>query len=186
MSLKPLCIALSILCFAGCGTSEKKPDHFADYVGAEKSITGVVLPSASQSAAMERFANFYSNVTPDSVRTQIGTVYAEAIFFNDTLKTLRTRSALESYFVKTAEHASAMRVTVIDVARSGANYYVRWTMEVRFKGASDSVFTIGISQLRFNEQGLIVFHQDFWDSTSGFFEHLPVLGGILGWIKSKI
>ena len=79
-----------------------------------------------------------------------------------------------------------MKVTVVDVARSGANYYVRWTMEVRFKGARDSVFTIGMTQLRFNEQGLIVFHQDFWDSTAGFFEHLPVLGSAIRWIKTKI
>ena len=186
MSLNYLCMVLIVLSFAGCRSLEKKSDSFADYVGAEKSIPGVILPAGSESVAVARFAHFYSNVTSDSVGAQIGSVYAENLFFNDTLKTLRTRSALESYFIKTAEHADAMKVTVVDVARSGANYYVRWTMEVRFKGARDSVFTIGMTQLRFNEQGLIVFHQDFWDSTAGFFEHLPVLGSAIRWIKSKI
>jgi len=186
MPLISLCIVLVVLSLAGCRSLEKKPDSFIDYLGAEKSISGVILTAGSESVAVKRFAHFYSNVTSDSVRAQIGSVYAENLFFNDTLKTMRTRSALESYFVKTAEHADAMKVTVEDVARSGANYYARWTMEVRYKGASDPVFTIGMTQLRFNEQGLIVFHQDFWDSTAGFFEHLPVLGSAIRWIKTKI
>ena len=186
MSLNYLCIVLIVLSLAGCQSLGKKPDSFVDYIGAEKSIPGVILSAGSESVTVARFAHFFSNVTSDSVRAQIGSVYAENLFFNDTLKTLRTRSALESYLVNTAEHAEAMKVTVVNVARSGANYYVRWTMEVRFKGASDPVFTIGITQLRFNEQGLIVFHQDFWDSTSGFFEHRPVLGSAIRWIKSKI
>ena len=186
MPRKFLCTVLIVLSLAGCGSLEKKSDSFVDYAGAEKSIPGVILTAGSEATAVARFALFYSNVTSASVRAEIGSVYAENLFFNDTLKTLRTRAALQSYFVKTAEHAEAMKVTVVDVARSGANYYVRWTMEVRFKGSRESVFTIGMTQLRFNDQGLIVFHQDFWDSTAGFFEHLPVLGAAIRWIKTKI
>jgi hypothetical protein len=40
--------------------------------------------------------------------------------------------------------------------------------------------------LRFDKQGRVVLHQDFWDSSAGFYEHLPVLGGVMRWIKSKI
>jgi hypothetical protein len=42
----------------------------------------------------------------------------------------------------------------------------------------------GMSHLRFDEKGMIVFHQDYWDS-SLVFERLPVIGFVLRWIKSR-
>jgi hypothetical protein len=43
-----------------------------------------------------------------------------------------------------------------------------------------------MTMLRFDGEGRVVLHQDFWDPAAGFYEHLPVLGGVLRWIKSKI
>ena len=45
--------------------------------------------------------------------------------------------------------------------------------------------SIGISQLRFNADGKVVMHQDFWDSTEGLFSHLPGIGGAVRWVRSK-
>jgi hypothetical protein len=75
---------------------------------------------------------------------------------------------------------------VDDAAVSGRNVYVRWTMDVRFKGAEEPVRTVGMTLLRFDAEGRAVLHQDFWDPAAGFYEHLPGVGGILRWIKSKI
>jgi len=50
-------------------------------------------------------------------------------------------------------------------------------------GKSIDSKSIGISQIRLNDAGQIVFHQDFWDNTSGFFGHLPIVGGVINKIK---
>jgi hypothetical protein len=39
--------------------------------------------------------------------------------------------------------------------------------------------TIGMTQLRFDRDGRIRFHQDFWDSAQGFYQHVPVLGAAI-------
>ena len=96
------------------------------------------------------------------------------------------RAAVEAYFLKTMDHVDSFQTQVDDVARSGGNFYVRWTMDVRFKGAKEPVRTIGVTLLRFDRDGRAVLHQDFWDPAAGFYEHLPVLGGVMRWIKSKI
>jgi hypothetical protein len=40
-----------------------------------------------------------------------------------------------------------------------------------------------MSRVRFDAGGRVVLHQDYWDSASGLFEHVPVLGGLIRAVK---
>ena len=169
----------------GCGGPAAK-DRAAAFLEAERGRPGAVLDAAAAERGVSRFRDFFSNVTAAGVREKAADLYAEDVWFNDTLKTLRGRAAVEAYFLKTLDHADSFSAVVDDAAVSGRTVYVRWTMEVRFKGAEEPVRTIGMTMLRFDGEGRAVLHQDFWDPAAGFYEHLPGLGGILRWIKSKI
>jgi len=74
------------------------------------------------------------------------------------------------------------------VARSGADYYVRWTMIFAAPALSGGqpVHSIGISQIRLNREGKVEFHQDFWDSGKNFFAQLPVIGGGVGYVRNRL
>jgi hypothetical protein len=170
---------------AGCG-APSGGGYPAEFQKAAATAPGVDLSSSEGEAAAARFREFFQNVTPESIREKTAKLYAEDVWFNDTLKTLRGRAAVEAYFLKTMDHVDSFQTQVDDVARSGGNFYVRWTMDVRFKGAKEPVRTIGVTLLRFDREGRTVLHQDFWDPAAGFYEHLPVLGGVMRWIKSKI
>ncbi|MEI8292638.1 MAG: nuclear transport factor 2 family protein [bacterium] len=161
-------------------------DHAASVIEAAAKQPGVVLDEAAEQEAIARFESFFADVTRESIRSQIDAFYAPDVYFNDTLKTVRGRTALEGYLLRMPQHADFVRTKVLDHSHSGPNYYVRWIMAVRFKGAKEPVRTMGVTLLRFDKQGRVVLHQDFWDSTAGFTEHLPVLGSVLRWIKSKI
>lgn len=43
-----------------------------------------------------------------------------------------------------------------------------------------------MTHLRFDREGKVVLHKDFWDAGGGFFEHLPVLGRAMRWVKSRL
>ena len=45
--------------------------------------------------------------------------------------------------------------------------------------------TIGITHIRFNDDGLVVLHQDFWDTGLGFYQHIPVLGRVVKTINRR-
>lgn len=153
---------------------------------AEAVKPGVVLAPADEAHAIGRFDSFFADVTAESIRSQIDGFYASDVYFNDTLKTLRGREAVKEYFLRMPQHTEFVRGKTLDHSRSGANYYVRWILDVRYKGAKETVRTMGVTLLRFDESGRVILHQDFWDSSAGFYEHLPVLGGVMRWIKSKI
>jgi hypothetical protein len=55
----------------------------------------------------------------------------------------------------------------------------------RFKPNQDTQ-TIGMSHLRFDASGLVRLHQDYWDSTAGLFEHVPLLGAGIRAIKRRV
>ena len=61
-------------------------------------------------------------------------------------------------------------------------------MEIRAKGLAGGqpVITEGLSQLRFDDQGRIVLHQDFWNPSAGIYQHLPLLGPAIRFVNSLI
>ena len=183
--LNLLALLFAVVGLSACA-SHPATDTAAAYSAAQSSLESVVLSPDQEADAVLRFKNFYKEVTDSSVRDQIAGLYADNVWFNDSLKTLHGRAAVQDYFLKTMEHVEVFQTRVEDVARSGSNYYVRWTMDVRFKGSKETIRTIGISHLCFDSSGHVILHQDFWDSTSGFFEHLPVIGGAILWVKSLL
>jgi len=185
--------AIACFCLAACATpqissSDQAVQEYLTLIEKLKSAPTVKPGSPEAEAGVERFKKFFADMTEKSVRELTRVTYAPDAFFNDTLKTVRGAEAIEHYFLETVKNAESVRATVHDVAVSDGDYYVRWTMEVRlakFK-RGQTLRSIGITHLRFDEEGRILIHQDYWDSTTGFFEHLPVLGGLIRATKSRI
>lgn len=150
---------------------------------------GRLVPgSAEEKAAIARFSDFLCSLTPAGVQDKTRQVYAEDAYLNDTLKEVRGVAAIEAYFLKTAQAATRITVEVLDVAESGGNYYFRWTMEIVHPKLADGrpSASIGMSHVRFDAQGKVVLHQDYWDSGSAFYAHLPVLGWLINWVKGRL
>ena len=144
--------------------------------------------SLSRDEARAIFLDFFSELTEERVRNRIRDAYSSDVHFNDTLKDVQGIEALEEYLVESARAVDSCTVTLEDLAISDAGYYFRWNMDIRFKRFKKGQTTrsIGMSHLRFNEEGKIAFHQDYWDSASGLFEHLPLVGAAIRWIRGRL
>ena len=166
-------------------------DPVADFQNAltqTASIQGPARGSISEKESIGRFEKFLSHLDEKTAREQTEKVYAPDAFLNDTLKTLRGSPAIRDYFIKTAQGLDSMTVRFDDVAVSERNYYFRWTMDTRMKhlAPGKTIRTIGITMVRFDPEGRVLIHQDFWDSAQGVWDHVPVLGSVIRWIQSKI
>lgn len=145
--------------------------------------------SAAEAAAIARFRQFFSDFSPNKVDALLDPTYAEDIWFNDTLKTVEGRAALKHYLRDSASAVDACKVEIHEVIRSPqADYWFRWSMMIRFKRFKRGVDThsIGMSHLRFDRDGRVRLHQDYWDSTQGLFQHIPVLSTLIGLIKRRL
>jgi hypothetical protein len=48
------------------------------------------------------------------------------------------------------------------------------------------VVTYGVTQFRFDADGRVLIHKDFWDSGTGLYEQLPVIGGAVRRVRSAV
>ena len=138
--------------------------------------------------AIERFESLLSDFKAPDFRARIRDVYAEDVFFNDTLKTVRGVDRVEEYLVASAEAIDHGTVEFSDLVAEDGNYYFRWVMKLRFKrlARGEEKRSIGMTHVRFDSAGKVVLHQDFWDSTGGLFEHVPVIGWLLRRVKKRL
>lgn len=138
--------------------------------------------------AFARFKEYWSDLSEERVREWLPKVYAENVWFNDTVKTITNRAGLLDYMLHTASMVNATEVRVRDIASTDEGYYVRWDMRVVPKNPRYGTEwkSIGMTHVRLNANGEVILHQDYWDSAAGLYEHFPVLGWMIRNIKARL
>lgn len=142
--------------------------------------------SEVEKRALARFEQFYKDYSVEAIRSGIRDVYADDAWFGDPFHIVEGIDDIEHYFVVMAEPVESCTFTIDSMQRSGKDYYSRWTMRLESSAAKGELIeTIGMSHIRFNAEGKIVFQQDYWD-TSAMFDRLPVVGYWTRLVKSRI
>jgi hypothetical protein len=166
--------------------------QFVKNYRAAMSKAGESGPSASstgEAEAIQRFTEFLKNVGDRIyIDKQTANVYAKGAYLDDTIATHYGPDEIRSYFLQTAETMTSFEVNILDSTRSGADHYIRWEMIFAAPRLAEGepIHSVGISQVRFNENGRVVFHQDFWDSGRHIYGQIPVVGGMIGIIKNRM
>jgi limonene-1,2-epoxide hydrolase len=143
-------------------------------------------PSDTVRAAVARFQALFADFEPATVGERARGVYAENAYFNDGFAELAGVDEIAAYLARSAEAAGAVDIEVHDVAYSGAEIYLRWDMRFTNQKGSKEVVAAGISHLRVNADGWVVFHRDYWDSSGALAELVPLMPSILRSIRSRL
>jgi hypothetical protein len=183
--------ALAILGFA---SGPSNAGHVAAYDAALEvahQTPTFAAGSDTEISALQNWKDALADLTFSSATNAnaIGQVYADDLFFNDTLKTMHSGAAVEEHLLATARMLDSGTVTCHSEMRDNhGDYYLRWEMSYagpKLNGGQ-AIVTVGMTQLRFDEAGQVIFHQDFWDSSSGVFEHIPFVGGQVRLIRGRM
>jgi len=178
---------------AGCGTPPTSlPDLNASYERAlarTAPLAVTLVPGSDlERRAFGNVQRYFAGMTPATVREQTATVYAPEAYLNDTLVGIEGSRTIEAYFGHTIEGPRLLKVEFLERAPAGTDWYARWRMTVAADGLNSGqpVVTYGVTQFRFDAQGRVLIHKDFWDSGSGLYEQLPVLGRVIGRIRAAV
>ncbi len=177
-------VSLAVLALAGCTISTEDVDYTVGYAEALRTTDN----GGGSVADVERFQRFMTSLSAETVADEVEGIYAVDAYFNDNLTELVGRDAIGAYFLRSLEQVEQLTVRYDDVVRSDADWYLRWTLDLRFKTLRDGalVTTSGMTHLRFDESGQVVVHRDHWDTASGLYEHIPGVGNAIGDIKERI
>jgi hypothetical protein len=142
--------------------------------------------SEEEQAAIERFVSFYSTYTEDNIKRNIRDLYASGAYYRDSFVERQGIDSIEAYLIQGAHIMQDLTFDLQDIAVHDGNYYFRWITRFSQKGRKDDITHLpGVSHVRFNKEGMIIFHQDFWDA-GVIYEKLPIVGFFIRWLKKRI
>jgi hypothetical protein len=136
--------------------------------------------------ATQNLATFFETLSPHSV-AQLHTVYDPQARFKDPFNEVQGLPDIERIFQHMYVALEQPHFVVSAQVVDGAQAFLTWEFRFRFKRFDTTTLQAvrGASHVVFNEQGLVTLHRDYWDAAEELYEKLPVLGGLMRWLKKR-
>jgi steroid delta-isomerase len=137
-------------------------------------------------SAAERIVVFFESLTPQSV-DRMGDFYTEQAFFKDPFNEVRSLKEIQKIFSHMYEALHEPRFVVTARVLEGDQCFLTWDFRFRMKAyQSQKTRTIrGCTHLKLAADGRILYHRDYWDAAEELYEKLPLVGGLMRWLKRR-
>ena len=142
---------------------------------------------SSPTHAVTRLVHFFEHLSPGDL-APIDTLYAPDARFKDPFNEVQGTPAIRALFEHMFRALMVPRFVVTCQVVQGTQAFLTWDMHFRFKGdAVTRVRTVrGATHLRFDTQGRVVWHRDYWDAAEELYEQLPGVGTLMRWLKRRV
>lgn len=137
--------------------------------------------------ALANFCAFF-NKLDNTCTENLYEVYTEEVVFNDPLHHIEGREALARYFATMYENVERCQFTYHMQQQQGNQAFVTWSMEFVHPrlARGKPVRVEGCSALTFADDGRVVQHRDYFDAGAMLYEHLPLMGQVIRWLKHRL
>ena len=149
------------------------------------------MPSSSLNETVDALVLAFEQLQPTSLST-LGNWYAADARFKDPFKEVQGVAEIEAIFTHMFESLHEPRFVVTERIVQGSQCFLVWDFVFRFK-TMDSATTQcirGGSHLQFlqSDDGAwrISLHRDYWDAAEELYEKLPLVGGLMRWLKKRV
>lgn len=134
-------------------------------------------------AAAARYAAFFDTLSRQRL-SQLDALFAPDAHFRDPFNDVRGMVAIRHVFDHMYATIERPRFAVLHRATAGDVAYLKW----RFTGAlrGRQIEFVGLSEVRFNPQGLVTEHLDYWDAGAVVYERVPILGALVRVVRRRL
>ncbi len=142
--------------------------------------SGAPLP-----APLSRLLLLYQRLNADNLH-QLGKVYSDDVLFSDPFHELHGLPALENYFRSLYARVSRCEFTFHQIQSGEQHALVRWTLHLSHPRLAGGKLIVvpGVSELAWHER--VYLHRDYFDGAQMLYNHLPVIGGLLAWVRRRM
>lgn len=138
-------------------------------------------------AAVQRLAQLYESLSPELL-PQLAQCYASGARFKDPFNDIQGVPALVRVFEHLFAALEQPRFVVTQRIVQGDQAFLVWEFYFRLRHPrlrSEQIIR-GATHLQFDTHGLVVLHRDYWDAAEELYEKLPLLGGLMRWLRRQI
>jgi hypothetical protein len=138
--------------------------------------------------AVERFLDMFRDYTKDNLEKSVENVYAPNVFFRDGFRELHSAAAIREYMIEGLTAVRSCTFDFHDVASEGGEVYIRWVMNLNLLSDEEDEVSraLGLSHIRLNADGKVIFHQDYWDPTDVLYRRIPVANWMIKKVRERL
>ena len=138
------------------------------------------------SSFLRQFAQRFAQLDKDNLQ-RLGELYTDDVRFTDPLHEVQGLGQLRGDFTELYANVSELRFDFhgFDQITEGEGY-LRWVMSYRHPRLAGGrlIRVDGCSHLRWRDK--VYCHRDYFDAGALLYEHLPVLGRAIAWLKRRM
>lgn len=128
---------------------------------------------------------FFEQLSPNDL-ARLGTIYTDDARFKDPFNEVTGLPAIRGVFEHMFASLDAPRFVVREVIVQGPQCFLTWDFVFRMRRFNrDEQVIRGGSHLQLAADGRIAQHRDYWDAAAELYEKLPLLGGLMRWLKKR-
>ena len=142
--------------------------------------------TATSTPQLQRVVDFFEQLSPQRLE-ELPLLYASEARFKDPFNEVQGLPAIRGIFEHMYASLHEPRFVITTRIEQGDQAFVGWDFIFRFRRFDTrTVQTVrGGSHLVFNHAGLVTLHRDYWDAAEELYEKLPVVGGLMRWLKTR-
>jgi len=141
---------------------------------------------ASDIADIERF---FTDMTPAHL-ARLGEVYSAQAWFKDPFNEVQGLDAVRGIFQHMYDSLNQPRFIVTTRVVQGRQCFLTWDFVFGLRGQTTEITVRGASHLMLapgaDGRWRIERHRDYWDVAEELYEKLPLLGGLMRWLKRRV
>ncbi len=134
-----------------------------------------------------RIESAFNELSKDTV-DELDTFYAQEVVFEDPLGRIQGLDDLKRYYAKLYENVTSIAFEFQAHVSEGDTHVAVWVMRLQTEGLNDGeeITVEGNSVLRFNDNGKVVYHRDYFDMGEMVYQHLPIIKFFINRINKRL
>lgn len=118
---------------------------------------------------------------------RLSQLYAAQAYFKDPFNEVRGPAQIERIFEHMYEALDQPHFVVTDRVLQDQQCFLVWEFRFRFRRFDRRTWQAvrGSSHLRYDDQGLVVYHRDYWDAAEELYEKIPGVGAMMRWLRRQ-
>ena len=143
------------------------------------------MQQADAEAAARRIRGFFEQIKPADLG-RMDLLYTDNARFKDPFNEVQGVAAIRAIFEHMFVNLQGPRFVVHEVLVQGSQCFMTWEFMFRQpRMGADEQCIRGSSHLVLADDGRISLHRDYWDAAEELYEKLPLLGGVMRWLKKR-
>lgn len=150
-------------------------------------VTEDNLNNLHDSARLQQFVDFYNGLSANNIAS-VSRIYHPDVVFIDPVHQIKGGDALERYFAHAYARLSSCQFVPLQQLAQTDLGFISWRMRLSHPAINQGhlVELDGCTELRWHQDGRIIYHRDYYDLTEMVYRHIPLLGWLTAKVKQKM